>query len=313
MRILITGATGLVGTHLSKKLHELGHEIIVTSRDRERAMAKLPFARDVVEWDPVRGPAPAKAFAGIEAIVNLMGESVAVRWTAGRKKAIRESRVLGTRNLVEGMRVAGFHPRIFVSASAIGYYGEGGDRELTEESPAGGDFLARVCVDWEGEAARATTLGARVVQVRTGFVLAREGGALASMLPVFKTGLGGRLGSGRQWMSWIHVDDLVGLYAEALTNASIVGPLNAVAPGPVTNSEFTKTLARVLRRPAVFPAPEFALKLALGEMADAVLESQRVIPQAARNVGFRFRYETLEAALRALLPSAAWSAAQSPK
>ncbi|MBI2606879.1 MAG: TIGR01777 family protein [Deltaproteobacteria bacterium] len=324
MKILITGATGLIGSRLSRQLHDLGHEIVITSRDRERAIAKLPFARDVVEWDPVRTPAPAAAFAGVEAVVNLMGEPVAGRWTAGRKRAIRDSRVLGTRNLVEGMRgarqsvtgtrnlVAGMRtaaesspnsmlPEALVSASAIGYYGEGGDRVLAEDSRPGEDFLARVCVDWEGEAARAVTAGARVVIMRTGLVLAREGGALASMLPIFKAGFGGRLGSGRQWMSWIHVDDLVALYVEALTNPAFEGPLNAVAPGPVTNSELTETLARALRRPAVLPAPAFALKLALGEMAGAVLESQRVIPRAAVSASFRFKHETLEAALRALL------------
>jgi uncharacterized protein (TIGR01777 family) len=242
----------------------------------------------------------ANVLADVQAVVSLAGTSVASgRWTAKRKESIRRSRVDGTRMLVEAMAAlpGDRRPRILLSASAVGYYGDRGEELLTEESPPGAGFLADVCRAWEAEARAAERLGVRTVLVRTGVVLGRGGGALERLLPVFRLGLGGRVGSGSQWMSWIHLDDLIELWTFALHRGEMRGPLNAVAPQPVTNADFTATLARVLARPALLPAPAIALRIALGEMADVLLQSQRVSPRAAENLGCSFRHRELGAAL----------------
>lgn len=233
---------------------------------------------------------------------NLAGEPVAEgRWTAEKKARIRDSRVLGTRRLVEGLKQLDRRPRVLVSASAVGWYADSGDRELTEAEPPADTFLGEVCAAWEQEARAAEPLGIRVVLVRIGLVLGPGGGAMGQMLPLFRLGLGGRLGSGRQWMPWIHLDDLVGLLLFAARCETLRGPMNAAAPHPVTNAEFTRTLGRVLHRPAFLPAPAFGLRLALGEFASVLLASQRVLPRAALAAGYEFQYSELEPALRSVV------------
>jgi len=300
MRVAITGATGFIGRRLVDRLLADRHEVVALTRDPTRARATLPRAARAVRWDPSAGTVDATALRDLDAVVHLAGESVAGgRWTAARKAAIRDSRVLGTDALVRALTAApaGARPRALVAASAIGIYGDRGDVELDERAPPGDDFLAEVCSAWEAAARGAADLGVRVAIVRIGIVLGRDGGALGRMLPLFRLGLGGRLGSGRQWMSWIHVDDLVALFVSALADDAVTGVLNGVAPRPVTNAEFTRRLAAALARPAILPAPAFALRLALGEMATLLLASQRVVANSALARGFRFEHADLTSAL----------------
>jgi hypothetical protein len=253
-------------------------------------------------WAPEAGPPSASAFHGVEVVFNLAGEPVAGgRWTAERKRRIRESRVLGTRNLVAGLAGMERRPRVLVSASAVGYYGDRGDEALDETSSPGHDFLADVCVEWEREALAAERLGIRVVCVRTGIVLARGGGALARMLTLFRMGAGGKLGSGRQWMPWIHLDDEVGILLHAMKDARIHGAINAVGPRPVTNAELTRTLGHALHRPTFLPVPETALRMAFGEMSEILTASQRVLPKEAERTGYAFKHADLAGALTAVL------------
>jgi hypothetical protein len=303
MKALVTGATGFVGPRLLRLLDRP----VVLSRDADRARATIGHLVDrIVRWDPMQGPPPPEAFAGIDAVLHLAGESVAEgRWTAAQKARIRDSRVVGTRNLVQGIAQAAQKPAVLVSASAVGYYGNRGDEELTESASPADDFLAQVCVDWEREALAAEKLGVRVVTARTGIVLGAGGGALGKMLFPFKLGAGGPLGNGRQWMPWIHVADLARLYVHAAETAAIRGAMNAVAPNPVRNSEFTKALARQLHRPAFMPAPYFGLRLAFGEFAQVLFASQRVIPRVALESGFVFQYPEIAGALREILAPAA--------
>ena len=300
MRALVTGATGFVGKRLLARLENP----VILSRNAERAAKSLAkFGATVHAWDPQGGPPPAAAFSGIDTVIHLAGDPVAEgRWNAGKKARIRDSRVIGTRNLVAGLRALPIKPGVLVSASAVGWYGPRGDEELTESSPPADDFLAEVCVAWEREAAAARELGIRVVPIRVGIVLGERGGALAKMLTPFKLGLGSPLGSGRQYMPWIHIDDLVEMILFAAREPGVTGPLNGTAPNPVTNREFTKTFGRVLGRPTFFPpVPGFMLRLMFGEFANALLGSQRVLPKAALAAGFAFRYSDLEPALRDVL------------
>lgn len=297
MRIAISGATGFIGLRLCDALASRGDEVIALTRDPERAKPLLPTGVQALAWNPHTGNASESALNGIEAVVNLAGATIAGRWTEKRKKAIYESRVLGTRNLVVSLEPLKVRPRVFVNGSAIGYYGNRGDELLDEDSTPGSDFLAQVCVAWEAEAAHAETLGLRVVLVRTGLVFGAGGGALQPMLIPYRFGLGGPIGSGRQWMSWVHIDDEVGLILHAIDHADVAGPLNASTPEPVTGRQFARTLGEVLGRPALLPVPAFVLHLVLGQSAEMVLGGQRVYPTKALATGYQFRYPSLRPAL----------------
>ncbi len=301
MKILVTGSSGLVGTALVKALGRDGHMVCRLMRPESAANNEVKDGFNVA-WNPATGELGG-AGVGPDAVVNLAGASIADgRWTAERKAVLRASRIDTTRALVEALAKMNVRPSVLVSASAIGIYGNRGDELLTEESKAGTDFLAELARDWEAEALKAEALGIRVVLARFGIILAREGGALAKMLLPFKLGAGGRLGSGQQWMSWVTLDDVVGILRMAIEKAAVRGAVNVVAPQPVKNAEFTKVLAKALHRPALFPAPAFALRLALGEMADALLlSSQRVAPQKLQQLGYSFLHPDLPAALSAIL------------
>lgn len=253
------------------------------------------------QWNSSEGEPPPASLASADAVVHLAGEPVSQRWTAGAKRRIHDSRVEGTRRLVSALAAQSHPPRVLVCASAVGYYGSRGDEILTEASSPGSDFLAQVVMDWENAAQSAEALGIRVVRLRFGMVLGREGGALAKLLPVFRFGLGARLGSGEQWMAWIHLNDAVNLILFAINFAAIRGAVNASAPYPVSNDEFTSRLATALHRPAILYAPSFALRLLLGEMSEMLLASQRVLPSAAKSAGFPFQYPDLNAALEEIL------------
>jgi len=268
-------------------LRAAGHAVTIVSREPGRVPARA------IGWDGLRAAMPET-----DAIVNLAGESVAGgRWTAARKAAIRTSRIEATRALVDAAAAASPRPKVLVNASAVGYYGAHGDEALDERAAAGTDFLARVCVEWEAEARRAEALGLRVVLLRVGVVLAPDGGALSAMLLPFRAGLGGPIGGGRQWMSWVHRDDVVGLLREAVGNAEYVGPVNATSPNPVTNRDFARALGRVLHRPAALPVPGIGLRLLMGEMATMLLTGQRVLPRAAERLGYAWQQPELPAAL----------------
>lgn len=295
MKVLITGATGLIGRALSLMLTAEGHQIVVLTRNPTRVQG-LAGAK-AFAWQPEQERPPVEAFEGVAAVIHLAGENVAARWTPEHKRRIRDSRVLGTRNLVMGMRQSQQPPPIFICSSAVGLYGNRGDEQLTEQSAPGTGFLVEVCREWEAEIQQAQAFGARTVALRTGVVLSREGGALKTMLPAFQFGVAGKLGDGRQWFPWIHIADIVGLIRHALLNDSVRGPLNGAAPNPVTNEEFTKELAAVLNRPALIPVPKFALELLFGEMSAVMLASQRVLPAAALQSGYQFRFPWLREAL----------------
>jgi len=299
MRVTLTGATGLIGTRIVAALARRGDEVTVLSRDPRRGRDRLGSGIEALAWDPLGEPAPTEALAGRDGVIHLAGEPVAQRWSAAAKERIRTSREVGTANLVAGLRAADPRPPVLVSASAVGYYGAHGDSVVTEDTPPGRGFLAEVCVAWEREAAAAEALGLRVVRLRTGVVLDRGGGALAKMLPAFKLGVGGPVAGGRQYMPWIHADDLVGLYLRALDDPAWSGAYNAAAPEPVTNREFSQALARSLGRPAVAPVPGLALRALYGDMAEIVTEGQRAVPRRALDAGYAFRYTDLDAALRA--------------
>jgi uncharacterized protein len=287
MRVLVSGGTGLVGRPACDALRAAGHAVTIVSREPGRVPARA------IGWDGLRAAMPET-----DAIVNLAGESIASgRWTAARKAAIRSSRVEATRALVDAATAASPRPKVLVNASAIGYYGAHGDEPLDETAAPGADFLARVCAEWEAEARRAEVLGLRVVLLRLGVVLAPDGGALSAMLLPFRAGLGGAIGGGRQWMSWVHRDDVVGLLREAVGNAEYAGPVNATSPNPVTNRDFTRALGRALHRPTVLPVPGIGLRLLLGEMATMLLTGQRVLPKAAERLGYAWQQPELPAAL----------------
>ena len=293
MKALVTGATGLIGRQL---LRSIENPVVLSRRPSEAR--RLLGSVEAQLWEPESGPATSDAFRGTEVVFNLAGEPVSDgRWTDEKKPRIRDSRVAGTRNLVAGLASLKSRPRVLVSASAVGYYGDRSGEELDERSAAGHGFLAEVCADWEREAMAASQLGIRVVCVRIGIVLAPGGGALARMLTPFRMGVGGRLGSGRQWMPWIHIKDVAGIMLHASRNNGINGPMNAVAPSPVTNADFTRVLAHAVHRPALLPVPRAALRLAFGELSDILIASQRVFPRMAEHTGYTFAYTDLRGAL----------------
>lgn len=295
MRVAVTGSSGLVGSALVPFLTAGKHQVT-------RLVRSKPAASGSAHWDPAAGRVEAAALEGLDAVVHLAGENVTGRWTAAKKARIRDSRVQGTRLLAETLACLQQPPKVMVCASAIGYYGNRGDELLREESPPGSGFLADTCREWEAASQAAEQKGIRVVRLRIGLVLSPAGGALARMLPPFKLGLGGRIGAGQQYMSWISLDDLVGVIHHALATESLRGAVNAVAPRPVTNLEFTKTLGRVLGRPTVFPLPAFVARLGFGEMADELLlASACVEPARLESTGYSFRTPELEGALRHLL------------
>src|SRR6516164_6016969 len=302
MKVLVTGSTGLVGSSLGNELRGAGYTVCRLLRPASSpGIRRSPEGLDV-NWDPITGELGAAA-VGADAVVNLAGASVAdSRWTSERKRLLRSSRVDMTRALVQALAKLNAPPRVLVSASGIGYYGSRGDETLDEQSTAGDDFLSDLSKDWEAEALRAEVLGARVVCLRFGVILAKDRGALPKIARPFQYGVGGSLGSGRHWMSWVAIEDVVAILRLALENKTVRGPLNVVSPQPVRNADFTSCLARVLHRPAWFPAPAFALRMVLGEMADALLlASQRVEPAYLKNLGYRFLQPDLETALRAIL------------
>lgn len=293
-RVLLTGSSGLLGSALLVSLKSRGFEVTRLVRGRVSEEGQI-------HWDPMRPPNP-ESVTGFDAVIHLAGESVVGRWTAAKKAKIRDSRVTSTRNLVHAITSIQERPRVFISASAIGYYGNRDDDPLNETSSAGAGFLADVCREWEAATKPAADAGIRAVQLRTGVVLSREGGALRKMLLPFRLGIGGRIGSGRQWISWIHIQDWVGAVQHILKNDLVQGPVNLVAPKPVTNADFTKTLASVLSRPAIFPVPAIAAKLAFGEMAeDVLLAGQQVEPARLVHSGYPFQYSDLLKALQAIL------------
>jgi uncharacterized protein (TIGR01777 family) len=299
MKILMTGATGLIGRGICRSLINEGHQVVALSRRQPAAMDLAGVI--AVQWEPAAEPPPAEAWEGVDAVIHLAGEPVAARWTEEQKRRIRDSRVKGSRNLVAGMRAAPRPPKVFVSASAVGFYGDRGDEILNESSDPGSGFLSQVCLDWEAEAERARELGARVALVRIGVALSPLGGALEKMLLPFKLGMGGRLGNGKQWFPWIHIEDIAGIFLHALMSPAVDRPINGVAPGVVTNEEFTRELAAALNRPVFFPVPKLALRALMGEMAEVVTASQRVVPQVALDTGYRFKYPNLRPALESLL------------
>ena len=297
MKILVSGSHGLVGKALTHSLTDDGHEVVRLVR-RERN-----FGSPEIEWQPDQGRIDATHLEGIEAVVHLAGDNIAAgRWTTQKKHIIRESRVQGTSLLSDTLASLSRPPSVFISASAIGFYGNRGDESLTEESPPGNDFLAKVCIDWEAATKSAVEKGIRTAHPRFGVILDAREGALAKMLPPFRVGIGGKVGNGKQWMSWIALEDVIGGLKFLLEDKSIAGPVNFVAPNPVTNAEFTSTLGRVVSRPTIFPMPAFAARLAFGEMADALLlSSQRVDPAVLEDKGFLFSWPTLEPALQHII------------
>lgn len=303
MRVLISGSTGFVGTALVEKLSGEGHTVArLVRRGTQRMAAAAGREVQEVRWDPVAGDFDAAAAEGANALVHLAGASIAGgRWNAARKQLLRTSRVDATRHLIGALAKLQRPPGVIVAASAIGFYGNRGEESLTEASAPGNDFLAGLCREWEAEAARGAEFGARVVHARFGIILAEDGGALPRMAMPIKLGVGGRLGSGRQWMSWATLEEATRIVEFALASPALAGPVNVVAPNPARNGEFTKVLARTLHRPALFPAPEFALRLALGEMADALLLiSQKVMPSKLLAAGYSFVQPDLAAALAAV-------------
>ncbi|HEV7746910.1 MAG TPA: TIGR01777 family oxidoreductase [Pyrinomonadaceae bacterium] len=296
MKILIGGSSGLVGTALIKSLEAQGHEIF-------RLVRHAPNSKTEVEWSPDRYSIALARIEGFDAVINLAGESIAEgRWSDDKKRRIRESRVKGTKLLGDALANLTVPPKTFICASAIGYYGNRGDEILTENSSPGSEFLADVCVEWEKATSLAAEKGIRVVNARFGVILDKNGGALAAMLPPFRMGVGGKIGSGKQWLSWIALADVIGALNFALEHNSLNGPVNFVAPAPVTNAQFTKTLGRVLSRPTLFPIPAFGVKLIFGEKGEALLlGGQRVAPKQLSSNGFQFEYSQLEAALASIL------------
>jgi uncharacterized protein (TIGR01777 family) len=294
MKVLVIGGAGFIGSALSRELSGAGHEVVVSTRKKTTSIKKLTWNMpELIATDVI---------SKFDAVVNLAGENVfSERWTSERKEKIRSSRVDTTKALVESMSASTNRPKVLINTSAIGYYGPHGDEDVNEGAQPGSDFLSGVCKEWEAAALRASELGIRVVITRFGLVLGEGGGALSKMLGPFKSFVGGYIGSGKQWMSWVHINDITGFIRYALENESVAGPFNVTAPGPVRNKEFSSSLGKVLGRPAFFPVPALALKLALGEFGDVVLTGQRAISEKAVKAGYTFKYTDVNEALKAIL------------
>jgi uncharacterized protein (TIGR01777 family) len=305
MRVFVAGGTGLVGTRLIRRLRERQDEVVLLTRRPTGAGVRFSDCT-VVEGDPMRPGTWMDAVDDCDAVVNLVGENIfARRWNEEFIALLRDSRVLSTKHMVQALarkpRTTEGQPRVLVNASAIGYYGPRADEEITEASPAGQDTLAKLTVEWEQAARAAEPVGIRIALIRIGIVLDNSGGALAQMLPPFRMGIGGRIGNGAQWMSWIHFEDMVGILLLAVDNPAAAGPINATAPHPATNKDFTRALGRALHRPTVLPIPAFALKLRFGGVADILTTGQRVLPKRALALGYRFRFPDIDAALADVL------------
>ncbi len=298
MKILVAGASGFIGNALLKKLADYKHEIVVLTRSLEKATFRLPILCKTYEWDPESDSLPIEAMNGVDAVINLAGENIASgRWSADRKKSIEKSRVLSVRNLVSAMKSLERKPKVFLSASAIGLYRDCGDNDIEESSSPASGFLADVCKKWETEIFKAEELGIRTLAFRIGLVLGHDGGALQKMLPPFQMGVGGKLGSGKNWMSWIHLEDLTEMMIHALEAINLSGPVNAISPNPETNEKFTKILGKVLNRPTVFSVPASILKILLGELSSLLLASHKVSAKKISRSGFSFKFPNLEQAL----------------
>jgi uncharacterized protein (TIGR01777 family) len=307
MKIAITGATGFVGSRLIEKLRDRGHQILVLTRNSAKAKKVFPNSAfpnlETIEYNPKESGDWQQAISGCDAVINLAGEPISERWTPQHKIEIMESRQLGTRKIVEAIKQAESKPEVLINSSAIGYYGTSETATFDESSASGSDFLAQVCQQWEAEAEKVKEAGVRLVIIRTGIVLG-NGGALGKMVGPFKMFAGGPIGSGRQWFSWIHRDDLVNLIMEALKRSDMEGVYNGTAPNPVKMAQFCQTLGDVLHRPSWLPVPDFALELLLGDGAKVVLEGQQVLPKKTQSAGFQYQYPTLKPALTEILASA---------
>jgi uncharacterized protein (TIGR01777 family) len=301
-RIVITGATGLIGRNLSTKLINRGDQIIVFSRNTLTAKSIIPNAKEYVDWNYLKPELWREKLEASDAVIHLAGINLfAKRWNDNFKSEIIESRKTSTKNLVNAINSCNKKPEVFISASGIGYYGDSNDRLLNENSDAGNDFLAEVCKVWENESKQVKSIGVRNVQIRTGLVLSTEDGVLKQMLPPFRFFIGGPLGNGKQWASWLHIDDIVGIYLYSLDNTQLNGAINAASPNPVRMKEFANTLGKVLHRPSLFPVPKFLLKLVVGEAAEVVTASQKVDVNKLLNSGYRFKFDYLNKALMNLL------------
>lgn len=297
MKILITGASGLIGKALQASFKSKGYEMLLASRSEPKDANQIKWSMDTGFADE-----DLPRLERLDAVIHLAGENIGggLRWSDEKKKAIRDSRVFGTRTMIEAFARLEKKPKVFISGSAVGFYGDRGDQEMTETSSAGDTFLAGVCKEWEAESRRAEDMGIRTVLLRTGIVLSKDGGALATMLTPFKLGVGGVVGSGKQWMSWVSLDDVVGIINFSLENENLRGAVNVVSPNPATNEEFTKTLGTVLYRPTILPLPEFAVNLVFGEMGDALLlDSTKVVPKRLTDAGYEFKFMNLQKALEA--------------
>ena len=297
-KVIVTGATGLIGKKLVSALIERNDEVVIFSRDIKKVRLIFPSIKEVIEWDYQKPELWNSNLENSDAVVHLAGSNLfAKRWNDEFKKSIIESRQVSTKNLVDAIKLCNKKPEVFISASGIGYYGDCSDCLLNEESTNGKDFLAEVCKIWESESTKVETANVRSVQIRTGLVLSPEDGALKQMLPAFKMFLGGPLGNGKQWSSWIHIDDIVGIYLHTIDNQNLSGAINATSPNPVTMKEFAKILGKVINRPSLFPVPKFMLRLVVGQAAEVVTASQRVIPDKLINCGYQFKFTSLELSL----------------
>jgi len=301
-RIIVTGATGLIGQKLVSALIQRGDEVIIFSRDTAKAKTIISNANEYVEWDYIKPELWKSKLENSDAVVHLAGTNLfAKRWNDSFKNEILKSRRMSTKNLVDAIKSCNNKPQVFISASGVGYYGDCGDTILDEASSAGNDFLAEVCKVWEDESKRVEDAGVRSVQIRTGLVLSTEDGALKQMLPPFKFFIGGPLGKGKQWASWLHIEDIIGIYLQAIDSTELIGAVNAASPNPVRMKEFANTLGNVLHRPSLFPVPKLVLRLVIGEAAEVVTASQRVDVQKLLHSGFKFKFDFIKEALKDLL------------